>query len=37
VTAVPTGYQTRLRHPDGLIVEYDQHTEAALRFRNPDL
>jgi hypothetical protein len=37
VTPVPTGYQTRLRHPDGLIVEYVQHTEAAARFRDPDL
>jgi hypothetical protein len=33
VTPVPTGYQTRLRHPDGLIVEYVQHTAAADRFR----
>jgi hypothetical protein len=33
VTPVPTGYQMRLRHPDGLIVEYVQHTEAADRFR----
>jgi hypothetical protein len=37
VTAVPTGYQMRLRHPDGMIVEYVQHTAAAERFRNPDL
>jgi hypothetical protein len=37
VTPVPTGYQTRLRHPDGLVVEYVQHTEAATRFRNPRL
>jgi hypothetical protein len=33
VTAVPTGYQTRARHPGGLIVEYVQHTQAADRFR----
>jgi hypothetical protein len=33
VTPVPTGYQMRLRHPDGLIVEYVQHTETADRFR----
>jgi len=33
VTPVPTGYQTRARHPGGLIVEYVQHTDAADRFR----
>jgi predicted enzyme related to lactoylglutathione lyase len=33
VTPVPTGYQTRARHPGGLVVEYVQHTEAADRFR----
>jgi hypothetical protein len=33
VTPVPTGFQTRLRHADGLVVEYVQHTEAAERFR----
>jgi len=37
VTAVPTGYQLRLKHPDGMIVEYVQHTAAAEPFRNPDL
>lgn len=37
VTPVPTGFQTRARHPDGLVVEYVQHTEAAGRFRNTDL
>jgi hypothetical protein len=37
VTAVPTGLQMRLRHPDGLLVEYVQHTAAAERFRNRDL
>lgn len=37
VTPVPTGYQTRYRHPDGLVVEYVQHTDAAERFRNPPL
>lgn len=37
VTPVPTGYQTRARHPGGLIVEYVQHTEAAGRFRVTDL
>lgn len=37
VTPVPTGYQTRLRHADGLVVEYVQHTEAADRFRDCDL
>jgi len=37
VTAVPTGFQTRLRHPDGLVVEYVEHTEAAARFRSPNL
>jgi hypothetical protein len=37
ITPVPTGYQTRLRHPDGLVVEYVQHTEAADRFRDSDL
>lgn len=36
-TPVPTGYQTRLRHPDGLVVEYVQHTAAAERFRTSDL
>jgi predicted enzyme related to lactoylglutathione lyase len=33
VTPVPTGFQTRARHPDGLVVEYVQHTGAADRFR----
>lgn len=33
VTPVPTGFQTRLRHADGLVVEYVQHTKAAERFR----
>jgi hypothetical protein len=33
VTPVPTGFQTRLRHADGLVVEYVQHTEAAERYR----
>jgi hypothetical protein len=33
VTPVPTGLQTRLRHIDGLLVEYVQHTEAAERYR----
>ncbi|MGO8918685.1 MAG: hypothetical protein ACLQJR_22520 [Stellaceae bacterium] len=37
VTPVPTGYQMRLRHPDGLVVEYVQHTAAAERFRRSDL
>lgn len=37
VTPVPTGFQTRLRHPDRLVVEYVQHTAAAERFRNPTL
>jgi hypothetical protein len=37
VTPVPTGYQTRLRHPDGLVVEYVQHTAAAESFRRSDL
>jgi hypothetical protein len=37
VTPVPTGYQMRLRHPDGLVVEYVQHTAAAERFRQNDL
>ena len=37
ITPVPTGYQTRLRHPDGLVVEYVQHTAAADRFRSPQL
>lgn len=37
VTPVPTGYQARLRHPDGLVVEYVQHTAAADRFRQSDL
>ena len=37
VTPVPTGYQMRLRHPDGLVVEYVQHTAAADRFRQHDL
>lgn len=36
-TPVPTGFQTRLKHPDGLIVEYVEHTAAAERFRNPAL
>ena len=37
VTAVPTGYQTRWRHPDGLVVEYVEHTAAADAFRASDL
>ncbi|HZB90530.1 MAG TPA: VOC family protein [Stellaceae bacterium] len=37
ITPVPTGFQTRLRHPDGLVVEYVQHTAAADRFRSPQL
>lgn len=37
VTPVPTGFQTRARHPDGLVVEYVRHTEAADRFRATDL
>jgi hypothetical protein len=37
VTPVPTGYQTRFRHADGLVVEYVQHTEAADAFRHSDL
>lgn len=37
VTAVPTGYQTRFRHADGLVVEYVQHTKAADAFRDCDL
>jgi len=37
ITPVPTGYQTRFRHPDGLIAEYVQHTDAAARFLAPDL
>ncbi len=37
VTPVPTGYQTRARHPGGLIVEYVQHTQAADRFRTTSL
>jgi hypothetical protein len=32
VTPVPTGFQVRARHPDGLVVEYVQHTEAADRY-----
>ena len=37
VTPVPTGFQTRARHPDGLVVEYVQHTEAADRYRVTEL
>ena len=37
ITSVRTGYQTRVRHPDGLLVEYVQHNEAADRFRDTDL
>lgn len=37
VTPVPTGFQTRARHPDGLVVEYVQHTAAADRYRVTDL
>ncbi len=37
VTPVPTGYQTRARHPDGLVMEYVQHTEAADRYRTTTL
>ena len=37
VTPVPTGFQTRARHPGGLVVEYVQHTEAADRYRVTDL
>ena len=37
VTPVPTGFQARARHPDGLVVEYVQHTAAADRFRDTDL
>ena len=37
VTPVPTGFQTRLKHPDGLTVEYVEHTAAAERFRDPAL
>jgi hypothetical protein len=33
VTPVPTGFQTRYRHADGLVVEYVQHTTAADRYR----
>ena len=33
VTPVPTGFQTRARHPGGLVAEYVQHTDAADRFR----
>jgi hypothetical protein len=33
VTPVPTGFQTRARHPDGLVVEHVQHTTAADRLR----
>jgi hypothetical protein len=36
-TPVPPGYQMRVRHPDGLVVEYVQHTSAADRFRDPEL
>jgi len=37
VTPVPTGFQARLKHADGLVVEYVQHTAAADRFRQTDL
>jgi hypothetical protein len=37
VMPVPTGYWTRLRHSDGLVVEYVQPTKAADRFRDCDL
>jgi hypothetical protein len=37
IVAVPTGYQARFRHPDGLVVELVQHTEAADRFRKTEL
>jgi hypothetical protein len=37
VTPVPTGFQTRARHPDGLVIEYVQHTDAAGRYRVTDL
>jgi hypothetical protein len=37
VTPVPTGFQTRARHPDGLVVEYVQHTTAADRYRVSEL
>jgi predicted enzyme related to lactoylglutathione lyase len=37
VTPVPTGLQTRARHPDGLVVEYVQHTAAADRYRDTRL
>ena len=37
VTPVPTGFQTRARHPGGMVIEYVQHTEAADRFRATDL
>jgi predicted enzyme related to lactoylglutathione lyase len=35
-TVVPTGVQARLRFPDGLIVEYVEHNEAAKRFYQCD-
>jgi catechol 2,3-dioxygenase-like lactoylglutathione lyase family enzyme len=31
-TVVPTGVQARMRLPDGLVVEYVEHNEAARRF-----
>jgi len=31
-TAVPTGVQARVRLPDGLVIEYVEHNEAAHRF-----
>jgi hypothetical protein len=37
VTPVPTGFQTRARHPGGLVIEYVQHTDAADRYRVTDL
>ena len=37
VTLVPTWFLTRARHPDGLVVEYVRHTEAADRCRVTDL
>ncbi len=33
-TDVPTGVQARVRLPDGLVVEYVEHNEAARRFYN---
>ena len=37
VTPVPTGFLIRARHPDGLVVEYVQHTDAADRYRVTEL